>query len=143
MKKSLLISLVCAALLSFIAVPMLSAADVPGDDYIISPPEGMKTKPGKDGAPGKLQKAVPFPHSKHAEIECADCHHTMEADGGAIKGCMDAGCHDSLEFRDKDNAKDIKLVENAYHKQCMDCHKDLRKEKKPTGPTACGKCHTD
>lgn len=141
MKKKLLISLICAAFLSLAAVPMLSAADAPGDDYVIPKVEGLKVK-DKDGKPGKHQKLVPFPHSKHASVECAKCHHTMEADGGAIKHCTEAGCHDSLEFRDKDNAKDIKLVEVAYHAQCLDCHKDLKKEQKPTGPTACGKCHT-
>lgn len=141
MKKTLLMSLICAAFLSLIAAPVLFAADAPGDDYVISAPEGMKVKE-KDGKPGKLQKAVPFSHSKHATVECKECHHTMEADGGAIKKCTDAGCHDSLEFRDKENAKDIKLVENAFHTQCIECHKALKKEQKPTGPTACGKCHT-
>lgn len=141
MKKTLLFSLICAAFLCLIAAPMLSAADAPGDDLVIKAPEGMKVKE-KDGKPGKLQKEVPFAHSKHASVECAECHHTMEADGGAIKSCTDAGCHDSLEFRDKANAKDIKLVENAFHDQCIGCHKALKKEQKPTGPTACGKCHT-
>ena len=44
MKKSLLTGLACAALLSFAAAPMLSAADAPGDDYVITAPEGMKVK---------------------------------------------------------------------------------------------------
>jgi hypothetical protein len=136
MKKTLLMSLICAAFLSLIAAPVLFAADAPGDDYVIKAPEGMKSK--KD----KLQKSVPFPHSKHAAVECKECHHTLEADGGAVKLCTTAGCHDSLEFRDKDNAKEVKLVENAFHTQCIDCHKALKKENKPTGPTACGKCHT-
>ena len=141
MKKSLLLSLICAALLSLIAAPVLFAADAPKDDYVIKAPEGMKVKE-KDGKPGALQKAVPFPHTKHAAVECKECHHTMEADGGKIKKCTDAGCHDSLEARGKENAKDIKLVENAFHTQCIECHKALKKEQKPTGPTACGKCHT-
>jgi hypothetical protein len=140
MKKKLLISLICAAFLCMGAV-MVSAADAPGDDYVISAPEGMKVK-DKGGKPGALQKAVPFAHSKHATVECVQCHHTLEADGGAVKKCTTAGCHDSLEFRDKANAKDVKLVENAFHTQCIDCHKALKKEQKPTGPTACGKCHT-
>lgn len=140
MKKSMLISLICAAILSLAAAPMLCAADAPGDDYVITAPEGMKVKE-KDGKPGKLQKAVPFAHSKHASVECKQCHHTMEADG-AIKKCTTSGCHDSLEFKDKANAKDIKLVEVAYHAQCIECHKALKKENKPTGPSACGKCHT-
>lgn len=141
MKKKLLISLICAAFLCMGAVMSVSAADAPGDDYVISAPEGMKAKP-KGDKPGELQKAVPFPHSKHATVECVQCHHTLEADGGAVKKCTTSGCHDSLEFRDKANAKDVKLVENAFHTQCIDCHKALKKDKKPTGPTACGKCHT-
>lgn len=141
MKKSLLISLICAALLCLAAAPFVSAADAPGDDYVIPKVQGLKYKE-KDGKPGGPQKAVPFPHSKHTSVECAFCHHTMEADGGKIRKCADAGCHDSLEAKGKENAKDIKLVEVAYHAQCIDCHKKLKAEQKPTGPTACGKCHT-
>lgn len=140
MKKSLLFSLLCAAFLCLVAAPMLSAADAPGDDLVIKAPEGMKVKE-KGGQPGKLQKAVSFPHSKHAAVECKECHHTMDKDG-AIKKCTTSGCHDSLEAKDKDNAKDVKLVENAFHNQCLECHKKLKKENKPTGPSACGKCHT-
>lgn len=140
MKKSMLLSLICAALLCLVAAPILSAADAPKDDLVVSAPEGMKTKE-KDGQPGKLQKSVPFPHSKHAAVECAKCHHTMAKDGVAKK-CTTSGCHDSLEAKGKDNAKDIKLVENAFHNQCIECHKDMKKENKPTGPSACGKCHT-
>ena len=132
MKKSLLISLICAALLALVAAPTVFAADAPGDDYVIAAPAGMKSK--KD----KLQKSVAFPHSKHASVECKTCHHK---DADAPKKCTDAGCHDSLEFKDAANAKDIKLVEVAFHAQCIDCHKALKKENKPTGPTACGKCH--
>lgn len=141
MKKSLLLSLLCAAFMTLVAAQMICAADAPGDDLVIKAPEGMKTKE-KDGKPAPLQKAVPFPHSKHASVDCAECHHTMEADGGAIKLCTSSGCHDSLEARSKENAKDIKLVENAFHDQCIECHKALKKDSKPTGPTACGKCHT-
>lgn len=140
MKKTLLLSLLCAALLSLVAAPSLFAVDAPGDDLVIKAPEGMKVK-DKGGKPGKLQKEVPFPHSKHATVDCKQCHHTWDG-AAAMQGCTDAGCHDSLEFRSKENAKDVKLVENAYHGQCIDCHKALKKDKKPTGPTACGKCHT-
>lgn len=139
MKKNLLISLICAAIVSFVAAQVLFAADAPGDDYVITAPKGMKVKP-KGDKPGKLQKTVPFAHSKHATVKCETCHHTLAKDKVAKK-CTTSGCHDSLEFRDAANAKDIKLVENAYHNQCIKCHKDLKKAGKPTGPSACGKCH--
>lgn len=141
MKKTLLISLICAAFLCLVAAPVLFAADAPKDDYVIKAPAGMKVKE-KDGKPGELQKAVPFAHSKHATAKCQECHHTMDKDGGKIKKCADKGCHDSLDAKSAANAKDIKLIEVAFHTQCMDCHKKLKTENKPTGPTACGKCHT-
>lgn len=133
----MLLSLICAAFLCLVAAPILSAADAPKDDLVIKAPEGMKTKEGKP-----LQKSVAFPHSKHAAVECQKCHHTMDKDGGKAKKCTSSGCHDSLEFKDAANAKDKKLVEVAFHTQCIECHKDMKKENKPAGPTACGKCHT-
>lgn len=136
MKKSMIVSLFCVLLLALGTAPLFSAtAKAPGDDYVIKAPEGMQTKEGK-----KLQKAVPFSHSKHAAFECVKCHHTMDKDG-EIKKCTSAGCHDSKEAKSAENAKNIKLVENAFHQQCLECHKALKKENKPTGPTACGKCH--
>ena len=30
---------------------------------------------------------------------------------------------------------------SAIHANCQGCHKDLKKAKKPTGPTACKDCH--
>jgi hypothetical protein len=139
MKKSLLMSLICAAFLSLIAAPVLFAADAPGDDYVISAPEGMKVKE-KDGKPGKLQKAVPFPHSKHATVECKECHHTKEADGGAIKKCTDAGCHDSLEARGKET-QDIKWLRTPSTLSALSAQ-GPEEGTEAHGPTACGKCHT-
>ena len=133
MKKSLFVSLIGAALLCACAAPSLYAVDAPGD-MMLTPPEGMKFK--KEAKP-----PVPFSHEKHKEIDCATCHHTWDGSSD-IQKCTDSGCHDSLEYKSKENKDDIKLVEVAYHEMCYQgCHKDLKKEKKPTGPTSCAKCH--
>lgn len=99
----------------------------------------MKVKE-KDGQPGKLQKAVPFPHSKHAVVECKECHHTMDKDGGKISAYRRRLSW--TPWKPRKDAVDIKLVENAFHNQCIECHKNMKKENKPTGPSARGKCHT-
>jgi len=130
MKKSLLVSLFCAALLCMFAVPSAFAVEAPAGDMMITAPEGAKTK----------KKPVAFSHVKHGEFKCQDCHHTW--DGKApIKKCTDSGCHDIVAAKGKDK-KDIKYFETAFHNSCYKgCHKDLKKAGKKTGPTACGKCH--
>jgi hypothetical protein len=134
MKKSLFVSLICAALMCMFAAPSLYAVDAPGD-LMIAPPEGMKFKRGKAKPP------VPFSHEKHAEFDCTTCHHTWDGESD-IQKCTDSGCHDSLEYKTRENKDDIALVEIAYHEMCYKgCHRDLKKEKKATGPTSCGKCH--
>ncbi|OIP34422.1 MAG: hypothetical protein AUK47_17895 [Deltaproteobacteria bacterium CG2_30_63_29] len=69
---------------------------------------------------------VEFLHWEHqAEIECATCHHTMEADGGKAQSCKN--CH---------GAKDgVPSMEKAAHTRCKGCHKGN------DGPIDCDGCH--
>ncbi|NCC24924.1 MAG: cytochrome C [Deltaproteobacteria bacterium] len=107
----------------------------------MSAPEGYAPVK-KDGTPGKLQKKVPFAHDKHAAIDCAACHH-QPADGKTYASCNSAGCHENMDS--KTGADSFYAAFHAANsdKSCLGCHKGLQKDKKPTGPTACGKCHTD
>lgn len=76
-------------------------------------------------------QGAPFNHKKHADTlkDCKVCHHTWK-EGEKVKKCVE--CH----------TKDSKLTaKNAFHKNCRGCHRKLKKEGKPTGPTACTKCH--
>lgn len=69
------------------------------------------------------QPAVTFPHDTHMTAlkgKCTDCHIT--ASGGAIKPKM-------LDAKDKGK------MDNAYHTQCLECHKKVK------GPTTCTACH--
>jgi len=130
MKKSMILSLTVVALVLAFVLPNLYAVDVPGDDYMIPKPEGVEIK----------NKSLPFSHSKHGEYECTECHHTWDG-AGEIQACTAAGCHDLYVAATPDDRKDIKFWEKAFHDQCIGCHRDLRKEQKPTGPVACTGCH--
>lgn len=140
MKKSMIMSLATVALVLAFVLPNLYAAQVqaPGDDYMISKPAGVEAK----------EKSLPFAHSKHAAVACADCHHTV-VDGkvapwdgtSPVQGCTSAGCHDVFAAETPEEKRNIKFFEKAYHDQCLGCHRDLKKAEKPTGPVACVGCH--
>ena len=85
----------------------------------------------------KLEEAkfppVTFSHSVHTDkvkAECVVCHHKDPKEPGK---CMP--CHDRNEV--KNGAPPIK---DAYHKNCIDCHKESV-AKKVAAPTKCNECH--
>jgi len=83
--------------------------------------------------------AVTFGHKHHSvdlKIKCTECHHVMK-DGKNVwkegdKVAMCASCHKSAK---KNEGKMLSLY-NAFHKNCKDCHKKMKK-----GPTKCNECH--
>ena len=77
---------------------------------------------------------------KYGPVQCADCHHVYKdgknvwKEGDTVQKCSE--CHDPKKNTKKDGAKVMKL-QNAYHRNCKNCHK---KEKK--GPfKKCNECH--
>jgi len=91
----------------------------------------------------KSRPAVSFPHLRHIEAgrSCKDCHHLYENGKNVLdeskleagsQGVRCSACHSS--------GSRIGL-EQAFHKQCLGCHKQLHNEKKKTGPQLCGECH--
>lgn len=109
MKRTIVVAGVLIGLLSIIAAPCAFAGD---------PPTTVTIKAIQDKQP-----PVTFPHKTHADklkAKCADCHTT--AAGDALKPALT-------------DAKGKGQMKNAFHTQCLDCHK---KEK---GPTTCTTCH--
>ncbi|MDP2847836.1 MAG: cytochrome c3 family protein [Humidesulfovibrio sp.] len=131
MKRSLIMSLVVAALACAMALPLYAAPakKAPDADLTFKAPEGMKM----------TKSLVKFPHKKHTEVKCAACHHKKDAKGNEYGKCDSKGCHDNLTAK---QGKDSYYA--AFHsndvKSCVGCHK-AKKEAKPNVPTACDKCH--
>ncbi|HYA03931.1 MAG TPA: cytochrome c3 family protein [Syntrophobacteria bacterium] len=102
----------------------------------------------------RQRPAVAFPHMSHINngIECKTCHHRfqggknvldeMELQEGA-EGIKCATCHkEKPGFRlspDLDASK--RNLQQAFHRECMGCHRQLTQEGKKSGPVTCGQCH--
>ena len=131
--------------LVFFTVGTLIAADkqVAPDEIMIENKGYKKDK----------KRPVLLTHKEHAAptkdkgygIACADCHHVYENGKNvwkkedSVQKCSE--CHDIKKNTKKDGVKVIKL-QNAYHKNCKNCHKALKKEGKKTGPfKKCNGCH--
>ncbi len=99
------------------------------------------------------REAPTFTHKKHAEdygISCGDCHHDQDGKpldlkmGDDVQRCVE--CHNKLE-QDPQNKKDIMVLENAMHGNCIDCHKEVNikagdpKGRKGPAPYGCNDCH--
>ena len=115
-------------MLAFATLALLLAVAFARTDTPRLEPEALKPQ---------QRPAAVFDHDAHnekAKLEnCAVCHHDAK-DGkivpeGSSEGTPCADCHA------KAATKGTYLV-NAYHRQCMDCHKTSGK-----GPTSCGGCH--
>jgi len=124
---------------------------------LLKPPPTVKAK----------RPPVEFSHSKHLLLySCKTCHHDWDG-GEQVSSCTASGCHGPtkppkgvtkmgraswLDF----SVEQIKYFKNAYHKQCIVCHKQIKLRNKallekskegpkpelePTGPNSCRRCH--
>jgi len=105
--------------------------------------------------PTHKKSLVTFTHKKHNvdyKIPCTDCHHVYKdgknvfKEGDAVQRC-DA-CHSEAKAPTGADAPKLSKAEkikkyyySAIHRNCAGCHKALKKEAKPTGPTTCKECH--
>lgn len=118
--------LLSALVLWFVAISLIGIGKVAGT-----------SEAAPDGRP-----AAYFPHDRHMEVvdDCKSCHHRYEnganvleedeLDGGDGMRCRT--CHD-----DDASIND----QEAFHRQCIQCHRALVKEDSASGPRTCGTCH--
>jgi hypothetical protein len=124
--------------------------EIPLGTLILTAPEGAYAK----------RSPVEFPHGGHFDYSCQTCHHEWDGES-PVQNCTVSGCHDQLEA--DENTRNINDERNslyflaAYHKACIECHRDLRDQREDLeksgitdesilpayGPLACNECHTD
>lgn len=118
----------------FLTVGLLVAADVP-DEITID----------NKGYAADKKGPVKLTHKKHSadyKVACTDCHHEFKdgknvwKEGAPVKKCN--ACHDAVEKKDKADK-----LQNAYHKNCKDCHKKAVEEGKVKDAPfkKCNDCH--
>lgn len=122
-----------ALLILALAIPAIAAQPA-------APADGIKME-------ATQKKVVVFNHSTHKELKCVQCHHLV---GGKeeFRKCATAGCHDSMDRKDKSERGYYQAMHGKTEKDiksCVACHTevaaakpDLKKEL-----TACkgSKCH--
>ncbi|MFC1669722.1 cytochrome c3 family protein [Spirochaetota bacterium] len=93
----------------------------------------------------KQRSPVSFPHKKHMDsVDCRDCHHLYQDGKNVIKvselkpgdpmvKC--SNCHGAEDVGNSYNLMD------AFHIQCIECHRKNNQEGLKTGPMLCGECH--
>ncbi len=100
----------------------------------------------------KKPKPAVFPHKQHQDaFKCADCHHSMGADGKKVPYAegQEIGKCDSCHNKDKLAGKlkgKLKLdtIKGAGHGKCLACHKAKAKEDpalKAKKIAKCSACH--
>lgn len=106
------------------------ATEQPKGELLLTSPFKMKKPPMK------------FNHEKHIadDIACIECHHVYENgknvwhQGDVVQPCC--ACHK------KKTENKVPSLEKAFHDNCRDCHRDLHKEGKESGPyRKCTDCH--
>lgn len=133
-KRMLNVVVIALAGLMFMAVGVLTAADVP--DQVVIENKGYKAD--KKGAVNLTHKK----HNTDYKVACTDCHHEYKdgkniwKEGQPVKKC--SSCHDPEEKKGE-----VDKLQNAYHKNCKNCHKELveggKSQKAPF--KKCNDCH--
>ncbi len=146
-KKSLLVLTIAAVAVMFL-VPTVYAAD-PADEMLLKSKVYKKHK----------KSLVNFTHKMHNvdyKVPCVDCHHIYEGgknvwtEKSETPAAKCETCHSEAKApkakkgeKKMPKAEQIKKYHySAIHANCQGCHKDLKKAKKPTGPTTCKDCQT-
>jgi c(7)-type cytochrome triheme protein len=95
------------------------------------------------GLSGKKRPPVTFPHNLHTEkgLSCKDCHHLYEKGENVLDESKLVEGNKEIQCSACHGPKSRLNLEQAYHGQCIGCHKKPMKDQKKTPPRYCGGCH--
>lgn len=85
---------------------------------------------------GKLERPqVIFDHMKHEDA--------LRKDGEGCEACHPTNDQKEIvfDFPKHVKGKDKIAIMNAYHDECIECHKQKSRENKVSGPITCAECH--
>jgi hypothetical protein len=128
MKKVICLTLLVVLGTVFISFTILSARTDPNDVF------GHRQRP-------PVQFLEKY-HDLHMEDQdCLECHHKYENGENILdEGDLEEGDPEILCSSCHNNNVKYDL-QQAFHRQCMDCHDRLSAAKMKTGPSLCGECH--
>ena len=125
------------------------AADQNATSEAAGPPEFVdiniqKACPDIKGLKKDIKSVSHFSHKAHIEAMekdgkgfiCAACHHGAKSEADIIGADRCRRIEKEL-----DAAGGPSKLKDYFHGQCLKCHKDLKKDNKPAGPTSCKGCH--
>ncbi len=109
--------------------------------------------PDIQGLPKDVKSVKGFSHRAHAErylkgnsefspnryddsFTCAGCH-------TGAKGVEDLAGKDACTLLEAEITQhgETSRPKDHFHKSCLKCHRNMKKAKRPTGPTTCKGCH--
>ncbi|MFH0920546.1 MAG: cytochrome c3 family protein [Fibrobacterota bacterium] len=92
----------------------------------------------------KQRSPVLFTHANHMMVDslgCKACHHRYEKGRNVLdEGELEAGAP-AAKCEACHSHKRPASLQKAFHRQCMECHRGLVKQKKKSGPLTCAECH--
>jgi hypothetical protein len=102
---------------------------------------GPALSPPDSGAADGERPAAFFPHDDHMEVlDCMSCHHRFE-DGKNVATEDELDGSDEMRCRHCHDENASVNSREAFHRQCIGCHRAFDKEGKTAGPETCGECH--
>ena len=82
-----------------------------------------------------------FTHDRHMEnLECRACHHRFE-NGENVLAEDELDGSDKMRCKTCHNPDASVEAREAFHEQCIGCHRAYKNQGKASGPRTCGKCH--
>ena len=90
----------------------------------------------------KKRPAVTFPHEMHMQmIDCLSCHHDYLNGKNMLDEDMLEETDPAIRCASCHAGNPVVNLKDAFHQQCLGCHRQMRKSGQATAPELCGECH--